>query len=352
VTAQHTKLAWLSRPSVKKMQALFGSDPYCFVGGCVRDGLIGKTPRDYDLATALPAAEILERIKQPGIRWIVGHKNFPITKIKIEGDIFDICSLPQVKYIKPVENFEGWVKSYLTTYDFTINALALFPDGRLADDFGATHDIAKKQINFMDAENQISEVLKRSPNRIIRYFRFAVTHGEGRFDPAIVELLHVSAPLLKKEYPEYLYKQMMRLLGVNNPFDALSLMWHQDILFHVLGFQLDSLSALEKLRCIEQSVGKASHTNVRLLALLMQAALPLDAALGHLAERWKIPQKRQRELHATVDCSVAFDPTLELESMSQLQKHVGEKLFKQVAMLRLLMEDKPLAVLADYQPHL
>ncbi|MDX2113957.1 MAG: hypothetical protein SFW63_09545 [Alphaproteobacteria bacterium] len=344
--------AWLSRPSVLQVLALFGSDPVCFVGGCVRDGLIGKIPCDYDLATSLESAEVLARIQQRGIRWIVGHPDFPITKIEVDGDIFDICSLPQLKYVKPQAEFEGWVKRYLSTFDFTINALALFPNGALADDFGAIHDIANQQIKFMDAQAQISDVLKRSPNRIVRYFRFASTHGKGKFDPAILEQLRAGAPLLAKEYPEYLYNQMTRLMDIDSPFEALSLMHQQDILPHALGFQLDSLAALEKLRSIEQALGKPSHGNMRLLAMLMQAALPVDSALAHLAERWKMPKPIQKQLGNTLDASLAFDPALTSEEMHQLKQHAGEEALRHGAMLRLLMEDEPLNHLESYRIYL
>ncbi len=352
MTMQRMTPAWLSRPSVLQVLALFGSDPVCFVGGCVRDELIGKIPRDYDLVTALTAGEVLARIKQRGIRWIFGHPDFPNTKIEVDGDMFDICSLPQVKYVKPQADFKDWVKSYLSTFDFTINALALFPDGALADDFGATHDIANQQIKFMDAQAQIFDVLKRSPNRIIRYFRFASTHGKGQFDPAILEQLRAGAPLLAKEYPEYLYNQMTRLLAIDSPFEALSLMHQQDILPHVLGFRLDSLAALEKLRSIEQALGKPSHGNIRLLAILTQAALPVDSALAHLAERWKMPKPIQKQLGDTLDASLAFDPALAPEERHQLKLHAGEEALRHGAMLRLLMEDEPLSALKSYRPYL
>ncbi len=352
MTTPRIKPVWLSRPSIQEVLALFGDDPVCFVGGCVRDSLIGKTPRDFDLATSLSAAEVLARIRQRDITLIVGHHDFPITKIEIAGDIVDICSLPQAKYVTPSDDFKSWINKYLATYDFTINALALFPDGALVDDFGATHDIANKQIRFMGAQTQISDVLKRSPNRIIRYFRFAATHGEGRFDPAIVEQLRVNAPLLAKEYPEYLYNQMTRILGIDSPFEALRLMHQQDIIHHALGFRLDSLAALETLKRTEQALGKASHANVRLLALLMHAALPVDSALSHLAQRWKIPKPIQKQLGDALDCSLAFDPALAPEEMGQLRQHAGEEALRHGVMLRLLMEDEPLRALKSYQPYL
>jgi tRNA nucleotidyltransferase/poly(A) polymerase len=350
--AQMLNPDWLSRPSVERVAALFGSDPYCFVGGCVRDSLMGKMPRDFDLATTLSAGEILSRVKQLSIRWIVGHPDFPITKIEVCGDEFDICSLPQAKYVESADDFKNWVRNYMGRSDFTMNSLALFPDGLLMDEFGGIHDALNKEIKFVLGFDRIAESIKISPNQIIRYLRFASTHGEGRFDPLVIQKLSACAALLQKDHPEFIRNQMMRLLEIPSPFEAIRIMHDQCIIPHALGFRLSSLAALEKLSQLEGKLGKSSSGYVRLLALLQGAPITLDAAFAHLLSRWKMEPPQLRQLKTIMDFSMFFDPDMNQEQHDQLSKKAGKATLPQIAMMRLLMEDEPFAELARYRPHL
>ncbi len=112
------------------------------VGGCVRDMLLGARPQDWDVSTsALPeeVMEIFPASRPTGLR----HGTVTVTadKRQVEVTTFRADGAYADHRHPDTVSFVGDLTSDLSRRDFTMNAMALAPDGRLMDPFGGASDI-------------------------------------------------------------------------------------------------------------------------------------------------------------------------------------------------------------------
>ena len=143
------------------------------VGGCVRDSLLGKEPKDWDLCTsALPeeTAEVFagEHIVETGLKHgtltvVIGRVPYEITTYRVDGDYTDHRHPDHVSFVDRVDED-------LSRRDFTINAMACGADGEILDLFGGRADLDKGLIRCVgDPEKRFEE----DALRVLRAMRFA-----------------------------------------------------------------------------------------------------------------------------------------------------------------------------------
>ena len=168
----------LLTPELQNLRELFvknGRD-LRFVGGCVRDSLLGITPKDIDLCTDADPAEQIELYRQVGVSYHeTGIAHGTITVV-LSGVPYEITSLRRDVETDgrraTVAYTRDWIAD-LERRDFTINAMSLTFDGELIDPFNGLDDLGKGLVAFVgDAETRIRE----DHLRILRWFRF-----RGRF---------------------------------------------------------------------------------------------------------------------------------------------------------------------------
>ena len=145
----------------------------CAVGGCVRDGLLGKTPKDWDVATsavpeemerALAGFKIFETgLKHGTLTVLSGPLPVEVTAYRVDGTYSDGRRPDRV-------TFTRLLKEDLSRRDFTINAMALRRGGELVDEFGGQRDLSRKIVRCVgDPERRFRE----DGLRILRALRFA-----------------------------------------------------------------------------------------------------------------------------------------------------------------------------------
>lgn len=163
------------------------------VGGCVRDSLLGRAPKDWDICTsALP--EEMQRIfadchvietglKHGTLTVMYQHEPFEATTFRVDGDYSDHRHPDEVSFVTDV-------LEDLARRDFTINAMAYHPDTGLVDAFGGQEDLARRCIRCVgDAPTRFDE----DALRILRALRFASVYGfdiEEKTSEAIHQLKH------------------------------------------------------------------------------------------------------------------------------------------------------------------
>ncbi|MGM8365364.1 CCA tRNA nucleotidyltransferase [Virgibacillus sp. W0181] len=146
-----------------------------FVGGCVRDLLLGRAIGDIDIATSASPqtiSKIFDSVIPVGIEHgtvIVRHANesFEVTTFRKEGKYSDQRHPDEVQFITNIEED-------LKRRDFTINALAMRKDGHIIDLFEAKKDLSIRQIRTVG--NGL-ERFREDPLRIIRALRFVSQLG-------------------------------------------------------------------------------------------------------------------------------------------------------------------------------
>lgn len=119
------------------------------VGGCVRDSLLGKKPKDYDIATSatpnqirncFPDYTVIETGIKHGTMTIVSdNENVEVTTFRVDGEYTDFRRPEKVI-------FSDKLNDDLSRRDFTINAMAYSESTGLIDNFGGNHDLFKRTI--------------------------------------------------------------------------------------------------------------------------------------------------------------------------------------------------------------
>ena len=147
------------------------------VGGCVRDLLLGRTPGDYDIATAaLPeeteqvfaGEKLIETgLKHGTVTLLLEGLPLEITTFRVDGDYADGRHPDAVR-------FTPSLREDLARRDFTVNAMAYSPETGLVDHFGGQEDLRQGLLRC------VGEPAKRFAEdalRILRALRFASTLG-------------------------------------------------------------------------------------------------------------------------------------------------------------------------------
>src|SRR6478609_2992309 len=103
-------------------------DPVYMVGGCLRDELLGRVPKDYDFSTPLLPDEIEAQVKSAGKHAYLTGKRFGTIGFKHNGEFIEITTFRTEKYEKgnrkPQVEFVDDITHDLSRRDFTINAMA------------------------------------------------------------------------------------------------------------------------------------------------------------------------------------------------------------------------------------
>ena len=147
------------------------------VGGCVRDSLLGRTPKDWDVCTNATPKEVLAcfrrfhviktGLKHGTVTVMVDHEPVEVTTFRIDGEYTDNRHPDSVTF---VDN----VAEDLARRDFTINAMAYSPKRGLVDAFGGQEDLAKGQIRCVgEPDARFNE----DGLRILRALRFAARYN-------------------------------------------------------------------------------------------------------------------------------------------------------------------------------
>jgi tRNA nucleotidyltransferase/poly(A) polymerase len=152
-------------------------DPVYMVGGCLRDKLLGLSPKDFDFATPLLPDEIEEKIKASGRRAYCVGKRFGTVGVKINGLMVEITTFRNEKYEKgnrkPSVEFVRDITADLSRRDFTINAMAM-RDEKIIDPFGGRLDLLSKKIKCV---GEPKHRFKEDPLRMLRAARFSAQLG-------------------------------------------------------------------------------------------------------------------------------------------------------------------------------
>ena len=147
------------------------------VGGCVRDSLLGRAPKDWDVCTdALP--EEMQRVfrdqhvietglKHGTLTVMYDHEPYEVTTFRVDGEYTDHRHPDEVRFVKNVVDD-------LARRDFTVNAMAWNPQSGLVDAFGGQEDLRAGVIRCVgEADRRFGE----DALRIMRALRFASVYG-------------------------------------------------------------------------------------------------------------------------------------------------------------------------------
>jgi len=287
----------------------FGYEAY-LVGGCVRDLLLGRAPKDFDVSTSAEPnqiRQIFRNCRLIGRRFRLAHIYFFGGKT-IETSTFranpldEMDDLPKDLLISH-DNVFGTSLEDAKRRDFTVNALFYDPrTGKVVDHVGGRADLDARVIRTIgDPEVRLRE----DPVRILRAVKFAARLGFS-IDPATRDAMARHAPEISRCAAPRVLEEIYRLLACGASRRSFELMTELNIIpvllpeiAPALGFQVEGgpppsengpklreevFAVLDALDACRQRGVEPSHA-LSLGALLMRLYNRLQAT-GQDANRW------------------------------------------------------------------
>ncbi|HAU21588.1 MAG TPA: polynucleotide adenylyltransferase [Erythrobacter sp.] len=291
----HAKLReadWVQRAGLHALTDALGAENIRWVGGAIRDSLLGVDVNDVDCATTLLPDAVIDRCREAGIRTVpTGIDHGTITAILDDGPV-------EVTTLRRDISTDGrratialatdW-REDAARRDFTINALYAHPETlEISDYFGGQDDLEARRVRFIgDASARIRE----DHLRILRYFRFQARFG-SELDPEAEAACSDLAQTLKGLSRERVWAEMQSLLALPDPSETIARMRKLGVLQVILPEACPpGLKALERLIAEETKAAIGPHPVRRLAALLPPHVETAEAVAARL--RLSKAQRRQ-----------------------------------------------------------
>jgi poly(A) polymerase len=295
-----------------------------FVGGCVRDALLGRPIADIDLATPARPEEVIAALAKAGIKVVpTGIAHGTVTAV-VPPRHYEITTLR-----RDVETFgrrarvafdADWTAD-AERRDFTINAIYLDPDGTLHDPVGGLADLATQRVRFVgDPSTRIAEDVLR----VLRYYRFEARFGTDAGDAAARAACRDAASNLWTLSAERVAGELFRLLAVSDPVPALRMMMADEVLAAILP-EATRVGRLERLMRFEPP----PPDPLRRLAALV--SVDADGAAA-MAERLRLSNaERDRLVGLAPPWSIASESSERTHRLSLYR--LGPQRYRDIALL-------------------
>lgn len=290
---------WMTSKSAQRvMSALDAIRPGCarFVGGCVRNALLGEPVADVDIATQLVPELVQKAMIAAGIAvHPTGIEHGTLTVVA-DSHPYEVTSLRQdveTDGRRAVVAFtDDWALD-AQRRDFRINALYASPDGVLYDPTGGgLDDIAARRIVFVgDAETRIREDYLR----ILRFFRFQAWYGRSLPDEEGLEACARLRSGLADISAERIWMETRKLVAAPQPLSALDAMKDAGV-FGQLFPDAKGLELIGKLIRLEMQEDLGPDPMVRFLSLFWKDADAVHA----VANRLKMSNEERHRLNWAV----------------------------------------------------
>lgn len=264
-----------------------------FVGGCVRDSLLGGfslDEGDIDIATPDRPEQVMALLDRANIKNIptglahgtitavVSRRNFEITTLRV-----DIKSHGRHSDVAFTDNWQ----EDAARRDFTMNALTCTPEGDLYDPCGGIPDLEVGLVRFVgDATRRIEE----DHLRLLRFFRFHAWFGKGAPDSNGLAAAVSSAQSLRKLSGERIRNELLKLLAAKDPAPVIDIMAAGGVLAEIVPTTKDT-QTLRGLQLLEADSGA---NPLRRLASLVGDG----ADVKTLAERLRLSNEERDSLVA------------------------------------------------------
>ncbi len=326
--------AWMTAPETRAVFAVLGSDKARFVGGSVRNALMGRPVEDIDIATPIRPDEVMRLLETSGIKAVpTGIDHGTVTAV-VDGKHFEITTLRrdvETDGRHAVVAFsEDWAED-AERRDFTMNALYASIDGEVFDIAGGVEDLKAGRVRFAgDAATRIREDYLR----ILRLFRFHAWYGRGELDSEALRAAAAEKAGIASLSGERIRKEMLRLLEAENPMPSLRAMAATGILAEIFPDAV-LLQRLERLVAIDEGNFFAPDPLLRLAALLPDPALAVK-----IAERFRLSNAETARL---VDVTGAPEKIVSYLSIKEVRKwlyRLGAARFKDRVFLRWAEDPK------------
>jgi poly(A) polymerase len=229
---------WLDHPGTQSLCAALENAGHraLFVGGCVRNALLGVPVADIDLATDAPPKTVSNIAENADFKVIpTGFDHGTVTVIA-NGKPHEVTTFRrdvETDGRRAVVAYSTDIAEDAARRDFTMNAIYADRHGQVIDPLGGLPDLQARRVRFVgDPETRIREDYLR----ILRFFRFHAVYGDPDhgIDPDALAACAAFSAGLETISKERVGAEMRKLLAAVDPAPALAAMTHAGILYQIL----------------------------------------------------------------------------------------------------------------------
>ena len=229
---------WLSQPGTQSLCAALEAQGFqaLFVGGCVRNALMGIPVADVDLWTDAPPQDVSDIAKKAGFKVIptgLEHGTLTVIAGQIAHEVTTFRRDVQTDGRHALVAFTTDIAEDAARRDLTINALYARADGSVIDPLGGLPDILARRVRFVgDPGLRIREDYLR----ILRFFRFQAHFAdpEGGMDAEALAACAENLDGLAGLSRERIGQEFRKLLSAPDPAPSVSAMAQIGVLNSVL----------------------------------------------------------------------------------------------------------------------
>lgn len=323
---------WLHKPASRAVTGMLTDAGYqaYYVGGCVRNALVGMPVSDLDLSTDARPQTVMDLAQDAGLKAIPTGIDHGTITVVADGDPYEITT-----YRKDIETdgrravvaFANTLEEDARRRDFTMNALYCASDGQVVDPVNGLPDLKARLVRFIDDPDAR---IQEDYLRILRFFRFYAWFGDPLTGLDADGLAACAANLdgLDGLSKERVGAEMVKTLAAPDPAPAMSAMSISGVLLRLLpGADVAALAPLVHLE------GEAGHTANPMCRL---AALGVENA-GHLLRLSKGQTQAAQQIRTGAlsdDCA------------ARLGYKLGSNIAENAVLLRGALMGQPVALAA------
>lgn len=279
-----------------------GWKPY-FVGGCVRDFIMGKPFNDIDfVVVGCEMDELITVLEKYGKPDLVGE-SFSVIKFKYDNEVYDVA-IPRIER-KIGEGHKGFevishkgitLKDDLMRRDITINSIALSFNGEIVDPFNGSDDIKNGIIKVTNEKAFIED-----PLRILRIFRF-LCRFDYKINSTTSQLIWENKKSINELSPERIWEEFDKAIKQSTHFQ----------------FYLDLITKYNLWDIIFPNIEIEPYVlptkNVVLvMAYLFMRNHNTDVLVKTMVNNFKMPSKLANKVRFLIDIYDELDPNMVLK---------------------------------------
>ena len=299
---------WMTAPATRAVVKALTADgaDVRFVGGCVRDALLGRESADIDIGTPDPPERVMALLGRADIetRTVPRAIEHGTVTALAGGNRYEITTLRRDERTDgrhaEVAFTDDW-REDAARRDFTINAMSATPDGALHDYFGGQDDLRAGRVRFVgDPAARIAE----DHLRLLRFFRFHAWYGKGEPDKDAIAACKTAAHTLPSLSGERVQGEALKLLAAPDPLPAVTTMQRASVLAVLLP-EARETTHLDRLVEVDKTV--AGPDSIRRLAALIAGSNDVST----VAKRWRLAGADGMRLAALVELQKFLDSEID-----------------------------------------
>ncbi len=270
-----------------------------FVGGSVRDYILGRPINDVDIATSATPQEIKRifpntadiGIDHGTVLVITDTGTYEITTFRTESGYSDFRRPDAVQFVRSLTED-------LQRRDFTMNAMAMDKTGKIIDPFNGKRDLAEKRIITVGNPH---ERFHEDALRMMRALRF-VSQLDFELDQETFDSLKENAQIISEIAVERILVEFEKLLAGSNKIRAFSLLLESGLYQYLPLFSSKKDHLMELLNLPLHQLKAAEIWSIIMV-------YTKDQEMEEALREWKLPLKTIRNVQRTIQLVKKEDPS-------------------------------------------